>query len=169
MFPFLIDLDFLLSKYAKNNNHRRLLTHSLLPYIPLLILGPFFPFVLALGIGAIVHILTDTLDWGTALLTPFYRDPIGGILPHPPKEIVEIPNYRKRQCWFATTYYKNPVLLALEVVFGVAAILLIIIIDIWYLWITLFYFFFVALQVRFNLKCRNTPTLQNNENRVFIS
>ncbi|MHA1276124.1 MAG: DUF6122 family protein [Candidatus Helarchaeota archaeon] len=157
-FPFLIDLDFFFSKFAKNNNHRRLITHSLVPYIPLLIIGIFFPVVLALGIGAIIHILTDTIDWGTALLTPFYKEPIGGILPLPPKEIIEIPNYRKRQCWFATTYYKNSILVIIELIFGVTAILLIVLINIWVSWLLLFYFLFVALQLRFNLYCRKNQT-----------
>jgi len=154
LFPFIIDLDFLLSKFAKNHNHRRLITHSIIPYLCLLIIGIFFPLILILGICGVVHILSDALDWGTALFSPFYKEPLGGILPHPPKEIVEITNYRKRQCWFATTYYKSKVLLFLEIIFGILAILLIVIIDSSYLWITLFYFLFVAFQVHLNIQCR---------------
>ena len=126
LFPFLIDLDFLLSKFAKNNNHRRLITHSLIPYICLLLIGIFFPLFLILGICGVVHILTDTLDWGTALFAPFYSEPLGGTLPKPPEEIINIPDYTKRQCWFAKTYYASSVMLLLEILFGVAAILLII-------------------------------------------
>ncbi|MFX1294945.1 MAG: hypothetical protein ACFFD2_08860 [Promethearchaeota archaeon] len=109
--------------------------------------------ILILGICGVVHILTDMIDWGTALFAPFYSEPLGGILPNPPKEIVEIPDYRKRQCWFAKTYYKSKILLILEAVFGITAILLIIFINIWYIWITLFYFLFLAIQIRFNLTC----------------
>lgn len=160
-FPFIIDLDFLLSKYAKNRNHRLLITHSLIPYICLLVIGIFFPLFLILGICGVVHILTDTIDWGTALFAPFYNEPIGGILPNPPKEIVEIPNYRKRQCWFAITYYKSLILLFIEVLFGVIAILLIIFFNIWYIWITSFYFLFIVLQLKFQLKCRSTDYIEN--------
>ena len=153
IFPFLIDFDFLLSKYAKNNNHRRLVTHSLIPYFCLLIIGIFFPLALILGICGVVHILSDAIDWGTALFAPFYGEPVGGILPKPPKEIVEIPDYRKRQCWFVKTYYASRFMIALEVLFGVIAILLIIFIDVLYLWVTIFYFLFVVLQLNFYLKC----------------
>ncbi|NVM29711.1 MAG: hypothetical protein HWN65_12785 [Candidatus Helarchaeota archaeon] len=160
IFPFLIDFDFLLSKYAKNNNHRRLVTHSLIPYICLLIIGIFFPLALILGICGVVHILSDVIDWGTALFAPFYGEPVGGILPKPPKEIIEIPNYRKRQCWFAKTYYTSKILLVLEILFGAAATVLIILTDLWYLALLLFYFLFMALQWNFYRKCKK---LENPE------
>jgi len=158
-FPFLIDFDFLLSKYAKNNNHRRLITHSLIPYLCLLVIGIFIPLLLILGICGVVHILSDALDWGTALFAPFYNDTLGGILPKPPKEIVEIPNYRKRQCWFTKIYYTSFSLFTLEIVLGLAAILSIIFINFWYLWVLIFYFLFVALQVRFYLSCKQKENI----------
>ena len=142
-FPFLIDFDFLLSKYAKDHNHRRLITHSLTPYLGLLVLGIFFPLFLALGICGVVHVLSDTIDWGTALFAPFYSEPLGGILPKPPQKIIDIRDYRKRQCWFTKTYYNSKILIALEVLFGVIAVVLIIFINIWYIWVLLFYFLFL--------------------------
>ena len=154
LFPFLIDLDFLLSKFAKNNNHRRLITHSLIPYICLLVIGIFFPLFLILGICGVFHILTDMIDWGTALFSPFYSEPLGGILPKPPKEIVEIPDYKKRQCWFAKTYYASSLMLVFEILFGLAAILLIVFIDLWYLWVLIFYFILVVMQLNFYSKCK---------------
>ncbi len=153
-FPFLIDFDFLFSKFAKDRNHRRLITHSLFPYIALLIIGIFFPLILILGICGLVHVITDSIDWGTALFTPLYRAPIGGILPKPPKEIVEIPNYRKRQCWFTKTYYESKPVLTLEISFGALSVLLIIFLNIWYIWIIIFYLFFLILNLRFHFKCR---------------
>ncbi len=155
LFPFLIDFDFFLSKYAKNHNHRRLITHSLIPYLCLLVVGIFFPFILILGIGGIVHVLTDAFDWGTALFSPLYKEPLGGILPHPPKEIIQIPDYRKRQCWFIKTYYRSKIMLGCEVLFGSTAVILIIFIDIWSLWIIIFYAVFVLVQIRFYRNCRN--------------
>ncbi len=152
-FPFLIDLDFLLSKYAKHRNHRRLITHSLLPYVILLILGIFFPIILILGICGVIHILTDAIDWGTALLNPFYDEPLGGVLPKPPKEVIDIPDYRRRQCWFTKTYYQSKILLGLEVIFGGIAIVLIIINDIAYLWILIFYFTFITMQILAYSRC----------------
>lgn len=154
IFPFLIDFDFLLSKYAKNNNHRRLITHSFIPYLCLLVIGIFIPLFLILGICGVVHILSDTLDWGTALFAPFYKDTLGGILPKPPKEIIEIPDYRKRQCWFTKTYYTSFTLFIMEILFGLTALFSIIFIDFQFLWVLIFYFLLLALQVRFYIKCQ---------------
>ncbi|TFG05142.1 MAG: hypothetical protein EU536_02880 [Promethearchaeota archaeon] len=152
-FPFLIDFDFLLSKYAQNRNHRRLITHSLIPYSLLLVFGIFFPICLILGICGVVHILSDVIDWGTALFSPLYREPLGGILPKPPSTIIEIPDYRKRQCWFAKTYHNSRIITGLDIFFGAAAILLIIIINILYIWLIAFYLIFLILHLNFYLKC----------------
>ncbi|HUY00588.1 MAG TPA: hypothetical protein VMV49_13595 [Candidatus Deferrimicrobium sp.] len=102
-----------------------------------------------------VHILTDLIDWGTAIFAPFYSEPIGGFLPNPPKEITEIPDFRKRQCWFARTYYASLNMKLLEILFGIFAIVSIVLIDYHYLWIILFYFVFLAFQIHLNLRCRS--------------
>ncbi len=153
-FPFLIDFDFLLSKYAKNNNHRRLITHSLTPYVCLLIIGIFYPLFLILGICGVVHVISDAIDWGTSLLAPFYNDPLGGILKKPPKEIVNITNYRKRQCWFVKTYYTSRIILLLEILFGIASVISIILTNLWYLALLIFYFLFLVLQLNFYKGCQ---------------
>ncbi|MHA1264334.1 MAG: hypothetical protein ACTSRS_03785 [Candidatus Helarchaeota archaeon] len=152
-FPFFIDFDFLFSKYAKDNNHRRLITHSLFPYLALLPLGLFYQVLFILGLCGIIHILTDTVDWGTSLFSPIIKEPLGGILPTPPKEVVEIPNYKKRQCWFTKVYYASSIIVVLEIFFGGLAILSILLIDLTYFWIMLFYFVFLMLQIRFYLMC----------------
>lgn len=159
IFPFLIDLDFLLSKYAKGNNHRRLITHSLIPYICLLIIGIFIPIFLILGICGVVHILTDVIDWGTALFSPLYNDTIGGILPTPPQEIIDIPDYKKRQCWFTKTYYTSIIMIISELIFGLAAVLLIVFINISYVWIILFYLLFLGLNLNFYRQCKRKKSI----------
>jgi hypothetical protein len=154
IFPFLIDLDFLFSKFAKNKNHRRLITHSLLPYIALLTFGFIYPVFFILGLCGVVHLLIDMIDWGTALLAPFYRDPIGGVLPHVPLNLISEANFEQRQCWFTKTYYRSKVILTVEVLIVLLAISLILIIAVQYLWLMVLYSLFLAFHLTYYVSCR---------------
>ena len=152
-FPFLIDLDFIFSKFAKNNNHRRLLTHSLLPYLALAALGFIYPLFFILGLCGVVHLLIDVIDWGTALFAPFYRDPIGGSLPQVPPNIISESDFQQRQCWFTKTYYGSKLILTVEVLIALLAIALILILGVQYLWLMVFYSLFLAFHLTHYRRC----------------
>ena len=76
----LIDFDFLFSKYAKDHNHRRLPTHSFIPYLILIPFGLLMIEFLWIGIAGIFHVLIDVIDWGIYPLTPRINDKVlGGV------------------------------------------------------------------------------------------
>jgi len=153
-FPFLIDLDFAFSRFAKNKNHRRLITHSLLPYLALAALGFIYPLFFILGLCGVVHLLIDVIDWGTALFAPFYRDPIGGLLPQVPPNIISESDFQQRQCWFTKTYYSSKLILTVEALIALIAISLILIIGVQYLWLMVFYGLFLAFHLTYYRRCR---------------
>jgi len=153
-FPCIIDLDFLFSGTVKNKNHRRLITHSLLPYLVLAALGFIYPLFFILALCGIVHLFIDIIDWGTALLAPFYKDPIGGILPDVPTSLLSESNFKQRQCWFTKTYYNSWIIRITEVGFGIFTIALILIINAQYIWLMGFYFLLLAFHLSYYLRCR---------------
>ena len=93
----IIDFDFLLSKFAKNHNHRRLPTHTFFLYGIFTIIGIIFfifrisifdftdlwRYFILLGICGLIHVGTDSIDWGILLFYPFSQNVIGGILKTP--------------------------------------------------------------------------------------
>lgn len=85
MFP---DIDLLYYYFIDaTQSHRQLLTHSLLPYVILLLVGlicyyfgrkPFWSIVIVYaGIGGLSHLLTDSIIGFTILLSPFFDLPVG--------------------------------------------------------------------------------------------
>lgn len=153
-FPIVIDFDFLFSRLAKNENHRRLITHSLLPYVVLSAFGFIYPLFFILSLCGIVHLFIDVIDWGTALLAPFYKDPIGGILPHVPTNLLSESNFKQRQCWFTTTYFNSWVIRIIEVFFLVLTIIVILILNAQYIWLMGFYVLFLAFHLSYYIRCR---------------
>ena len=81
------DLDFLFSKYAKNNNHRYFFTHSIWPTVIVVSIGLILgeAWIIITGISIFTHIFVDMMDWGLNL---FYNGKIIGLgllnpeLPH---------------------------------------------------------------------------------------
>lgn len=162
IFPFLIDLDFIFSKFVKKKNHRRLITHSLLPYLVLAAFGFLYPLFFILGLCGVVHLLIDMIDWGTSLLAPFYPNPIGGVLPHVPPNLITDATFEQRQCWFTKTYYGSKIILTVEVLFALLAVSLILIIAVQYLWLIALYFLFLVFHLSYYIRCRrNNPIYVN--------
>ncbi len=64
------DIDILFKKYAPDNNHRQLFTHSLYPGIIISAFGIIFgeKVIILFGIAYISHIFIDLFDWGTNFL-----------------------------------------------------------------------------------------------------
>ena len=102
----LIDFDFIFSNFAKDHNHRRLFTHSFIPYLILLPLGLIFIEFLWVGIAGLFHLLFDMLDWGIYPLTPKFKDEIFAGFLHVPKTEEKL-----KRCYFIKRYYARKALL----------------------------------------------------------
>jgi len=115
----IVDFDILFSKYAKNNNHRMLISHSIIPSILLLILGLLFlsPLLIICAFAYFIHILIDTMDWGTNFFG-INKEPFGPKFLISNKELEnlsEILNeYKVAKSFFDFRYYKNKTVLIIE-------------------------------------------------------
>ena len=65
LFSFICDFDVFLSKFAKDNNHRMLITHSIIPSLIILFLGLIFNWMVLIisGISYSIHITKVYLPW----------------------------------------------------------------------------------------------------------
>jgi len=65
--PLIPDIDIVFSKFAKDHNHRLLFTHSLYPPFIILLIGFITQnsWILICGVGYLLHLSFDLIDWGT--------------------------------------------------------------------------------------------------------
>ena len=102
------DFDFLLSKWAPSNNHRRLFTHSIFPTIIALIIALIsnLSWIFFIALSIFTHVLVDMLDWGLNL---FYNGTIIGLaalLPEKDSSHLDFPSmgYYYRKFFFTSRY-----------------------------------------------------------------
>lgn len=146
----LIDFDFLFSKYAKDHNHRRLPTHSFVPYLIILPFGLFLIELLWVGIAGLFHVLLDLIDWGIYPLTPRFRNKImGGFLFVPQVNDGDDP---LKKCYFVNTYFGSKFIIFLEISAFISALLLIIWRSLFYLILLIPYGVFLAMHLITYLK-----------------
>ena len=158
-FAFICDFDVLFAKFAKNNNHRMLITHSIIPGVVIIILGVFtgWTALTISGISYSIHIIIDTFDWGTNLFY-FTKKQVGFKLLISKEEFNNISKYlaqyKNPQSFFDKKYYGNFVCLLVEVLIFIGMVLLIITLALDYFIIVIFYPFFLAFHLirHFNLK-----------------
>lgn len=145
LFSFLCDFDVFFSKYAKDHNHRLLITHSIIPSIIIIIIGYFMNWS-ALIIGGFsysIHIIIDTIDWGTNF---FYvqKKQVGLKLLISKKEFenlsVILANYKVPASFFDEKYYNNRICLGIEIILFIMMILFIFLFAIFYSFIIPIYF-----------------------------
>ena len=159
IFSFISDFDIFFSKYAKDHNHRMLITHSIIPGIIIVGIGYLinWPALFISGYSYILHILLDTLDWGTNLLY-FQKRQIG------PKFLISkeefknlskyLNEYKNPASFFDQKYYNNKVCLFLEALIFILMLICVIFFAIQYALIALFYFAFLLFHLyrHFTLK-----------------
>jgi hypothetical protein len=94
LFSFICDFDVFFSKYAKDHNHRMLISHSIIPSLFIVACGFItnWPALLFSGISYIIHIIIDTFDWGTNFLY-FQKKQIGLKLLISKEELENLPKY----------------------------------------------------------------------------
>jgi len=115
---FAQDCDFILSKYAPEENHRRLLTHTIWPGLAAMAIGGIaeIPWIIIAGINSLVHIFFDCLDWGTTI--------IGGKQLRGPRLLYRGVNLEYHElkekyqehtvCYFTLRWYRNRVMQCIE-------------------------------------------------------
>jgi len=153
-FSFLIDFDFLFSRFAENRNHRVLPTHGVIIYLGLLPIGVFFPIFTFLGTAGIIHVLIDCIDWGVAILSPISKKIYFGLLPKPSDEVINEPSLKKRQCWFTLTYYRSKFIIIIDVALMIASIIILFLVNPFYWWFILVLSFFLVIHLLSYFRCK---------------
>jgi len=112
------DGDFLLSKWAPLNNHRRLFTHSFWPTIIILLIGLItaIPWIILISISVFTHIFVDLLDWGVNF---WYNGKLIGpaiLLPEKDTDHLDLPSmgYHYRKFFFTSTYLRSKLFLFMD-------------------------------------------------------
>lgn len=159
LFAFVCDFDIFLSKYALDNNHRMLITHSIIPGIIITILGLIFNWTVLIisGLSYSIHIIIDTFDWGTNFFY-FQKKQVGLKLLITKDEFNNISKYlsqfKRPESFFDKKYYGNIACVIIEVLIFILMILFITLFALKYFLIITIYFIFLVfhLQRHFILK-----------------
>lgn len=148
IFSFISDFDVFFSKYAKDHNHRMLISHSIIPSILIILLGIIFNWLALIfsGVAYFIHIIIDTFDWGTNLFY-FPKKQIGFKFLISNEEFNNISkylkDYKKPESFFDTKYYNNKTCLGIEILLFILMLLFIILFAFQYVLIILIYFPFL--------------------------
>ena len=135
----------LLSKYAKDNNHRNLITHSVIPSIFIIILGLILNLLVLIisGFTYFIHVLIDLFDWGTNFFY-FPKKTFGPRLFMSKEVEVNLSNYlsqyKSPASFFDFKYYNNKIALAIEALLFIFMIIFIILFAFKFFWIIIVYF-----------------------------
>ncbi len=146
----LIDFDFLFSKFAKDHNHRRLPTHSFIPYLILMPFGLLLIEFFWIGIAGIFHIFIDMIDWGIYPLTPRIKDKILGGFLFVPK--IDKNSEPPKKCYFIRTYYQSKLIISLECITFIISLILVIWRSIFFLFLFIPYILFLIMHLMTFLK-----------------
>ncbi|MFX0141584.1 MAG: hypothetical protein ACFFDN_48550, partial [Candidatus Hodarchaeota archaeon] len=130
IFSFICDFDVFFSKFAKDHNHRLLISHSIIPSIIIIILGYIlnWPALIFGGFSYTIHIIIDTIDWGTNFFY-FQKKQIGIKLLISKEEFENLPKYlakyKNPASFFDEKYYNNKFCLAIEIILFILMIVFI--------------------------------------------
>ncbi|MFX1320641.1 MAG: hypothetical protein ACFFAQ_03245 [Promethearchaeota archaeon] len=158
-FAFISDFDVLLSKYAKDKNHRMLITHSIIPSLFFIILGYMmdWPALYLSGYSYSIHVLIDTLDWGTNFFY-FQKKQIGPKFLISKEEFENISDYLSKYknpaSFFDEKYYNNKICMVIEVLIFFLMILSITILAFPYILLILLYFPFILFHLYRHFKLK---------------
>ena len=159
LFSFICDFDVIFSKFAKDHNHRMLITHSVIPSVLILLLGILINWVLLIlsSISYLIHIIIDALDWGTNFFY-FPKKQVGFKFLISEEEFENLPkylsNYKDPSSFFDEKYYKNKVCLGIEISLFILMIIVVLIYALKFFLIIFLYFPFIWLHLirHFHLK-----------------
>ncbi|MFW9879022.1 MAG: hypothetical protein ACFFG0_38575 [Candidatus Thorarchaeota archaeon] len=153
------DFDIFFSKYALDNNHRMLITHSIIPGLIITILGLIVNWAVLIisGLSYSFHVIVDTFDWGTNFLY-FQKKQVGLKLLITKDEFNNISKYlsqfKRPESFFDIKYYGNIACVITEILIFILMIVFITLFALKYILIISVYFIFLAfhLQRHFYLK-----------------
>ena len=158
---FISDFDIIFKKYAKDHNHRLLISHSIYPSLIIIIIGIILNeiWVLMGGIAYFCHILIDLIDWGTNF---FYNKKMFGLRillsPEERNDLSHIINDKSpnRQLFFVHRYYSSKVMIFLEIIIGISTFIAVFVfaINYWYFIFGYLFFFGFHLSEYIGLKNR---------------
>ncbi|UCD02021.1 MAG: hypothetical protein JSV23_03080 [Promethearchaeota archaeon] len=169
IFSFICDFDVLFSKYAKDHNHRLLISHSIIPSIIIIIIGYILNWIILIigGFSYAIHIIIDTIDWGTNFFY-FQKKPIGIKLLISKDEFKNLPKYLAKynnpSSFFDEKYYNNKVCLAIEIILFILMVIFVTIYALQYIFIIPLYFLglYFHLHRHFSLKSIETNNKKSN-------
>jgi hypothetical protein len=158
-FSFVCDFDIFLNKYAKDHNHRLLITHSIIPSVVIIIFGYVFnlPALFLSGFSYFIHIFIDTFDWGTNFFY-FQKKQVGFKLLISKEEFENLPQYLAKYkvpaSYFDEKYYSNKICLGMEIIIFILMVIFIVLFAVNYIYMILLYFLWLYfhLQRHFTLK-----------------
>ena len=142
---FICDFDVFFSKYAKDHNHRNLITHSIIPSIIVIVLGMLVNWsaLVISGFALFLHVFVDLFDWGTNLFF-FSKKTIGPRLfmsSEEQKNLADyLAQYKNKESFFDFKYYNSKTALAIEVSLFILMMIIIITFAFEYILISLLYF-----------------------------
>ncbi len=145
LFSFICDFDVLFSKFAIDNNHRMLITHSIIPSLIIIVLGLLINWVVLIisGFVYLIHIIIDSFDWGTNFFY-FKKRQVGLKFLISKEEFEKISDYLSKYknpaSFFDNKYYSNKISLITEVILFILMWFFILIFAIQFILITLIYF-----------------------------
>ena len=145
---FLLDFDIIFKKYAKDHNHRMLISHSIYPSLIIIIIGIILNeiWVLMGGIAYFCHILIDLIDWGTNFW--FNNKMFGLRILLTPEERVDLSHVindkENRQFFFVQRYYSSKLMIFLEIIVGISMFIALFVFAINYWYFLFGYIFFFA-------------------------
>ena len=147
---FISDFDIIFKKYAKDHNHRMLITHSVYISLIIIIIGIIFNeiWVLMGGIAYFFHILIDLIDWGTNF---FYNKKMLGLrILLTPEERIDLSHVINdessinRLFFFVQRYYLSKLMIFLEIIIGISMFIALFVFAINYWYFLFGYIFFFA-------------------------
>ena len=156
---FICDFDVFFSKYAKDHNHRNLISHSIIPSIIIFVFGILFnwPALFFSGFSYLIHVFVDLFDWGTNFF--YFRKKTFGPRLFMSKEEEEnlsqyLAQYKSPASYFDFKYYNNKIALTIEVLLFVLMMIFIIVFAFEFILIVLIYFLglYFHLSRHFHLK-----------------
>lgn len=142
---FLCDFDVFFSKYARDHNHRNLITHSIIPSLIIILLGVSFNWfaLIISGMTYFLHVFIDTFDWGTNFFY-FPHKTIGFrlLISKEEEDNLEsyLSEYKVKASFFDFKYYNSNFLLFSEIIIFVLMISSVFLFTIEYFFVIFFYF-----------------------------
>lgn len=138
IFSVIPDFDIIYLMFTKEKNHRMFFTHSVYFSLIFLVLGVILMkwWLIFCGIGALVHVFIDLMDWGTNFL--FTKRLFGPRLLLAKDEWDKVPELMAKEFdpkwFFVLRYFKSIFFQTFEIIAGVSVIILFIFIvpEYWY-------------------------------------